>query len=73
MLNLTAHIAKLTTDINEGLYNPRNGILTTPPLPHDFHGLGVLDWEAWPFTWSRFGLSGFTPQNSVYMNTSVAL
>eukprot|EP01052_Picozoa_sp_SAG31_P069911 SAG31_NODE_28748_length_405_cov_1.346405_1_plen_76_part_00 len=33
----------------------------------------MLDWEAWPFTWSRFGLSGFTPQNSVYMNKSVLL
>lgn len=32
-----------------------------------------MDWEAWPLTWSRFGLSGFTPANSVYMNTSVEL
>ena len=48
-------------------------MLRTPPLPEDFDGLGVLDWEAWPFTWTRFGLSGFTPGNSVYMNTSVAL
>ena len=121
VLNLSAHLAKLTSDINAGLHSPRNGIMITKPLPPDFSGerlyppprdstnshllmdgscaayysrssesfagffvtraivagkhagIGVLDWEAWPFTWSRFGLSGFTPDNSVYMNTSVEL
>ena len=73
VLNLTAHLAKLTKDITEGLRSPRNGILIERPLAESFDGLGILDWEAWPFTWSRFGLSGYTPGNSVYMNTSVAL
>lgn len=73
VLNLTAHLAKLTKDITEGLRSPRNGILQERPLPENFDGLGVIDWEAWPFTWSRFGLSGFTPANSVYMNKSVEL
>ena len=73
VLNLSSHIAKLTKDVTEGLHNPHNGILITPPLPVGWNGLGVVDWEAWPFTWSRFGLSGFTPANSVMMNTSVAL
>jgi hyaluronoglucosaminidase len=71
--NLSAHLAKLTSDVNAGLHNPRNGIMIAKPLPPDFSGIAVLDWEAWPFTWSRFGLSGFTPGNSVYMNTSVEL
>jgi hypothetical protein len=38
VLNLSAHLAKLTSDINTGLHNPRNGIMVAKPLPADFSG-----------------------------------
>ena len=38
VLNLSAHLAKLTSDINNGLHNPRNGIIVAKPLPADFSG-----------------------------------
>jgi hypothetical protein len=38
VLNLSAHLAKLTSDINAGLHSPRNGIMITKPLPPDFSG-----------------------------------
>ncbi len=38
VLNLSAHLAKLTSDVNAGLHNPRNGITIVKPLPADFSG-----------------------------------
>ena len=76
VLNLRAHVAKIRNDVNTGLYHqlPNNHQqLRAKPLALDFAGLGVLDWEEWPYSWSRWPLSGFTPQNNVYMNLSVEL
>ena len=76
VLNLRAHVAKIRNDVNTGLYHqlPNNHQqLRAKPLAVDFAGLGVLDWEEWPYSWSRWPLSGFTPQNNVYMNLSVEL
>ena len=38
VLNLSAHLTKLRSDVDTGLRNPRNGIMITKPLPPDFSG-----------------------------------
>lgn len=71
ILNLSAHIAKLKTDIN----NP-NGCAACGDysLPVDFDGLGVLDWESWSFTWSHMTkLQGWTAKTDVRVNKSIEL
>eukprot|EP01052_Picozoa_sp_SAG31_P030991 SAG31_NODE_3235_length_4512_cov_2.549513_3_plen_483_part_00 len=70
ILNLSAHIAKLKSDIN----NPK-GCATCGDysLPADFDGLGVLDWESWSFTWSHMRLQGWTAKTDVRMNKSIEL
>lgn len=70
VLNLSAHVAKLRSDIDSANGCAECGDYSLDP---DFDGLGVLDWETWDFAWSRMKLGGWDASNDIRVNVSIAL